>query len=125
LDSDNGATDYTTKQANKANLAIKVLNLGGEFHMLGKREIENYYHIEAIKRLFPGIVFPADFEISDYNDVQKDIKDKILAHQNINFKTKNNMMIFNEMTTSEWEEVGFSISATKKDIQVIISKMIE
>jgi putative ATP-dependent endonuclease of OLD family len=125
LDSDNGATDYATKQANKATLAAKVTGLGGEFHMLRKREIENYYHMEAIKRLFPTVTFPPDFGISDYNDVQKDIKDKILAHHNINFKTKNNMAIFTEMTTAEWAEVGFSISATEKDIQVIISKIIE
>lgn len=125
LDSDNGAIDYATKQANKANMAAKVLSLGGEFYILGKREIENYYHIEAIKRLFPQIVIPADFEILDYNDVQKEIKDKILAHQNINFKTKNNMAIFNEMTAIEWEEVGFLISATEKDIQLIIRKTLE
>ena len=125
MDSDNGATDYATKQANKATLAAKVSGLGGEFHMLRKREIENYYHMEAIKRLFPTVTFPPDFDILDYNDVQKDIKDKILAHHNINFKTKNNMAIFTEMTTAEWTEVGFPISETETDIQVIISKIIE
>ena len=42
LDSDKGATDYASKLANKQALIQKVNQLGGEFDILRKREIENY-----------------------------------------------------------------------------------
>ena len=54
LDSDKGATDYASKLANKQALIQKVNQLGGEFDILRKREIENYYSRDAIQRLMPN-----------------------------------------------------------------------
>ena len=127
LDSDKGAIDYASKLANKQNLKTKVLSLGGKFEMLHKREIENYYNISAIQRLLTGLfTLPADFEITDFNDMKDEIKTKILTPSGgMNFKAKNNFDIFNEMTRNEWIASAKQVTTEKTDIELIIDKINE
>ena len=125
LDSDKGATDYSKKLQNQNGLKLKIEAQGGTFEMLCKREIENYYHIDAIKRAFPNINIPDDFEILDHNDIEKEIKDKILSTQTTNLKKKGEMKIFNEMTQQEWINSGFMIDENKTDVITIIEKILD
>jgi len=122
LDSDRGAGDYESKLANKATLIEKVENLGGEVLMLHKREIENYYSREAIQRVL-GVDFqlPDEFQVEDYSDIKEEIKTHIVG---INFKAKNNLNIFNEMTREEWIASAVVTDGTT-DLEKIINKVIE
>lgn len=125
LDSDKGAVDFDAKLENKRELKQKIEDMGGSFQILRKREIENYYHRDAIVRKMPeGITVPDDFIIEDYSDIKEEIKSKILSQGRINFKAKNNMSVFNEMTSEEWREVGFTIESGGTDIEIIISEII-
>lgn len=128
LDSDRGADDYESKRLNNLALKTKVESVNGEFEMLRKREIENYYHLEAIKRLLPNIPSTINLDnliIEDYNDVQEEVKSKILNIENPpNFKKKNNMAVFQEMTKEEWIEAAFSVD-NSTDIQIIMNKILE
>lgn len=125
LDSDKGATDYETKLKNKENLKIDIEEMGGEFLVLRKREIENYYHRDAIQRVLGDqFTLTGDFTIEDYSDIKEEIKEKILAVKRINFKAKNNMDVFSEMTKTEWLEVGYSISEEQTDLQEIIGEIV-
>ncbi|OUS14633.1 hypothetical protein A9Q93_07640 [Nonlabens dokdonensis] len=122
LDSDKGAVDYENKLANKASLIEKVENLGGEVLILHKREIENYYSRDAIQRIL-GNTFqlPAEFQIEDYSDIKEEIKTHIVG---VNFKAKNNLNVFNEMTRDEWIQSAVSVDGTT-DIESIINTVIE
>ena len=123
-DSDKGATDYDSKMANKANLKTTVEDMGGEFELLRKREIENYYHRNAIQRLLGAdFTLSADFQINPYDDIKEVIKEKILANYTGNFKAKNNLDIFREMTETEWDESAVTVDGTN-DIRKIIEKII-
>ncbi|MEM7374689.1 MAG: AAA family ATPase [Bacteroidota bacterium] len=127
VDSDKGAVDFASKDANNAALKSKVQSVNGEFEILKKREIENYYHLEAIKRLLPNVPGTINLDsivIGDYNDVKDEIQSKILDIERINFKKKNNMKIFQEMTREEWIESAFTENGST-DIQRIISKILE
>ena len=62
--------------------------------------------------------------IGEYNDVKDEIQSKILDVERINFKKKNNMQIFQEMTRDEWIESAFTESDST-DIQIIIDKILE
>ncbi len=127
VDSDKGAVDYQSKQANHNALKTKVESISGEFEMLRKREIENYYHLEAIKRLLPNLPATIDLDsiiIGEYNDVKDEIQKKILDVERINFKKKNNMQLFQEMTREEWIESAFPENSST-DIQIIIDKILE
>jgi predicted ATP-dependent endonuclease of OLD family len=122
LDSDKGAVDYESKLANKASLIEKVESLGGEVLILQKREIENYYSRNAIQRVLGNeFQLPAEFQINDYSDIKEEIKTHISG---VNFKAKNNLNVFNEMTQQEWIESAVSTNGTT-DIELIISKVIE
>lgn len=124
LDSDKGALDYDSKLANKAVLIAKVEELGGEFDILRKREIENYYSRDAIQRLIGGAYnLPAEFIISDYSDIKEDIKTHILTPSGLNFKAKNNFAILDEMTKDEWIDAAFNIGETT-DLQIIMEKIL-
>jgi predicted ATP-dependent endonuclease of OLD family len=125
LDSDKGAIDYETKLANKAFLILKVQELGGEFDVLRKREIENYYSKEAIQRLLAErFTLPIEFQIQDYTDIKEEIKTHILQQTNINFKAKNNFDIFDEMTRDEWLSCAFHVDG-RTDLEIIIEKILE
>lgn len=123
LDSDKGASDFEEKMVRKKDLKEKVENMNGSFEMLRKREIENYYHKDAIQRVLgEQIELPADFLIDDYNDVHEEIKNKLLNVNQINFKVKNNLDVFNEMTRQEWISAGFNIGE-ETDLESIIEKI--
>lgn len=124
LDSDKGAIDFESKSANKEALKNKVEAMGGEFALLKKREIENYYHRNAIQRVI-GDQFQLtdDFVVGDYLDMQSEIKQKILSNVNINLKVKNNIEIFREMTREEWISVGVDENGVT-DIQEVVNKIV-
>lgn len=124
LDSDKGATDYASKQANQAILRGAVLADGGEFEMLRKREIENYYHIDAINRVLnrQGKT-STSLTMSDYGDIASEVKTHIVP-TGANFKKKANMDVFEEMTRDEWIAAAFSENGTT-DIELIIQKILE
>lgn len=125
LDSDKGAIDFAAKLENKRELKIKIEGMGGEFEILRKREIENYYHRDAITRLIgESITVPDDFIIEDYSDIKEEIKSKILSSNRTNFKAKNNMNIFNEMTREEWRSVGFPLEYGDTDLIRIVNNII-
>jgi predicted ATP-dependent endonuclease of OLD family len=108
LDSDRGAVDFATKEANKQQLKQKIVDMGGTLEILRKREIENYYHRAAIQRVLGDrFALPDEFQVEDYIDMQSEIKEKILIPAiTLNFKVKNNMDVFSEMTPEEWIEVA-------------------
>jgi predicted ATP-dependent endonuclease of OLD family len=122
LDSDKGAVDYESKLANKASLIEKVESLGGEVLILHKREIENYYSRDAIQRVL-GNAFqlPDEFQIEEYSDIKEEIKTHIVG---VNFKAKNNLDVFNEMTRDEWIQSAVSVNGST-DIESIINRVIE
>jgi len=125
LDSDRGAVDYEAKLANKVSLIAKVQELGGEFDLLRKREIENYYSRDAIERLLSAVYnLPVEFQIQDYTDIKEEIKTHILQPSSLNFKAKNNFDIFDEMTREEWLSSAFQVGDTT-DIEMIIEKILE
>lgn len=124
LDSDKGATDYNSKLANKQLLIGKVQQLGGDFDVLRKREIENYYSRDAIQRLITNAhPLPAAFQIEDYTDIKEDIKTHIIQQFNINFKAKNNTSIFEEMTRAEWLACAYPVNGST-DLEIIIGKVL-
>ncbi len=127
LDSDKGAIDYQTKINNKTELKNKVEELGGNFEILRKREIENYYHKSAIQRILDNhYTLSSSFEIEDFVDIKKSIEDEIPnnVRSTLKFKSKNNLAIFEEMTTEEWRESSVTIDQTT-DVESIISKIME
>lgn len=125
LDSDRGATDYESKLANKTLLIEKVEELGGEFEILRKREIENYYSKAAIQRILAdSFALPEAFEINDYADIKEEIKTHILEPSGLNFKAKNNFAIFDEMTRNEWLESAEQIDGST-DLEIIINKILQ
>ncbi len=127
LDSDKGATDYASKVANQQDLKLKVEALGGTFEMLRKREIENYYSRDAVQRVL-GVhhTLSAGFSIQDFSDFKTDIEGEIPPNirSKLKFKSKNNGLIVNEMTTEEWRACGFTEPNGKTDIQNIIEKIL-
>lgn len=127
LDTDKGATDYASKAANQQDLKLKVEALGGTFEMLCKREIENYYHKDAIQRVL-GVhhSLSAGFSIQNFSDVKVDIEAEIPINvrSRLKFKSKNNEAIFNEMTSDEWRVCGFTEPNGKTDIENIIEKIL-
>ncbi len=126
LDSDKGATDYESKLENKVQLKSDIEEMGGEFLVLRKREIENYYHRDAIQRVLGDeFTLTDDFIIDNYSDMKEEIKSKILAVKQMNFKAKNNMEVFGEMTESEWLEAGFTVSEGVTDLQEIIDVIVK
>ena len=126
IDKDLGAVDYAAKQANNIQLQQTVEAMGGVFEILRKREIENYYHIDAIRRIINGqIQIPVDLTINDYNDVQQEIKEKLLTpNLGFSFKSKNNQQIFTEMTREEWIASAVQENGST-DIELIIAKILE
>lgn len=129
VDSDAGAVDFASKQANNLALKQKVLQVGGEFKMLRKREIENYYHIDAIKRLlanhpnFANINF-SNISINNYNDIKNEIKTHIIQGANVQIKVKNNMDVFTEMTRNEWIQSAILETPTATDLEIIIDTIL-
>lgn len=122
LDSDRGAVDFATKEANKQQLKQKIVDMGGTLEILRKREIENYYHRAAIQRVLGDrFALPDEFQVEDYIDMQSEIKEKILIPAiTLNFKVKNNMDVFSEMTPEEWIEVA-AVVDDSTDLQMIIA----
>lgn len=128
LDTDKGAIDYASKIAHQQDLKSKVEALGGVFEMLCKREVENYYHRDAIQRVL-GIrhTLSAGFTIQDFSDIKVDLEAEIPNNVRsvLKFKSKNNEAIFNEMTPDEWKVCGFVQANGKTDIENIIEKILE
>ncbi len=123
-DSDKGAINYNSKLASKANIKLTVENMGGEFELLMKREIENYYHRDAIQRILgTSFTLPNDFQINPYEDIKEVIKEKILATYTGNFKAKNNLEIFREMTVAEWDASSVPVNGSN-DLRKIIQKIL-
>ncbi|MBW9275580.1 MAG: ATP-binding protein [Candidatus Thiodiazotropha sp. (ex. Lucinisca nassula)] len=124
LDSDKGAVDFESKERNKNELKGKVESMGGGFEILKKREIENYYHREAIQRVIGDqLQLPDDFVVGDYTDMHHEIKEKILKDTNINFKVKNNTDVFSEMSKEEWSAVGVAEGDTT-DLENIVRSIV-
>lgn len=126
LDSDKGAIDYATKQANSNTLKLRVEGVGGVFEMLRKREIENYYHLDAIKRILSSSVGTINLDainIGDYNDIKAEIKEKVHDLVSVNFKQKNNMDVFREMTRDEWLASALPENGST-DIEIIIETIL-
>lgn len=124
LDSDKGAVDFESKERNKNVLKGKIESMGGGFEILKKREIENYYHRDAIQRIIGGqFQLPDGFVVGDYTDMHHEIKEKILKDTNINFKVKNNTDVFREMTKEEWNAVGATDGDTT-DIENIVKSIV-
>ncbi len=125
IDSDKGAEDYESKLANKQALINRVQELGGDFEILRKREIENYYSRDAIQRLITSSnQLPTEFEILDYTDVKEAIKTNIIQRFTINFKAKNNLEVFEEMTRDEWLACASPVEDST-DLEVIMEKILE
>ena len=126
LDSDRGAVDYDAKLATKAELIRKIEDMGGEFELLRKREIENYYSKDAMQRILADkFLIPNNFIIEEYSDIKQDIKSQILEPSGgINFKAKNNLDVFNEMTKEEWITSGVQCEGST-DLEIIISKILQ
>jgi putative ATP-dependent endonuclease of the OLD family len=127
LDSDKGAVDYDQKLANKTELVSKVIELGGEFEMLRKREIENYYCKNAIQRLMgTHHTISEDFVIQDFEDAKVKLETEIPNNVKsiFKFKSKNNMQIFEEMTKEEWINCAYIVDDKKTDIEMIIEKIL-
>ncbi|MUV02309.1 AAA family ATPase [Flavobacterium rakeshii] len=124
LDSDKGAIDYEAKVKNKSKLKEEIEKSGGELLILHKREIENYYSKDAIQRLLGDKKLPPEFKIEDYNDVKEEIKNNVIEPLKVNFKTKNNIDVFNEMSRDEWINSSFKIGNTT-DVESIIQKILE
>lgn len=125
LDSDRGAVDYAAKLATKEELIAKVEELGGEFELLRKREIENYYSKAAMQRIIGDrFIIPEEFEITDYCDVKQKVKDEILEPSGgMNFKAKNNFDVFNEMTKDEWIGSASPVDGST-DVELIVEKIL-
>lgn len=124
LDSDKGAVDFESKAANKEALKNKIESMGGDFALLKKREIENYYHKDAIQRVIGDqFQLPDDFVVGDYLDMHSEIKQKIHSNITTNLKVKNNMEIFREMSKDEWVSVGVDENGIT-DIQDIVNKIV-
>lgn len=125
LDSDRGAVDYAAKLATKQELIEKVTVLGGEFEILRKREIENYYSKSAMQRVIgDAFVIPDAFAIEDYTDIKEIIKTQILEPSGgVNFKAKNNFAVFTEMSREEWIASGVVVGEST-DLEMIIEKIL-
>src|SRR5690606_18366159 len=125
LDSDRGAIDYAAKLATKQELISKVTELGGEFEILRKREIENYYSKSAMQRIIgDAFAIPEQFTIEDYSDIKEMIKNQILEPSGgLNFKAKNNFSVFREMSRGEWINAGV-ITDGSTDLEIIIAKIL-
>lgn len=125
LDSDRGAINFEEKQANKEEIINKVEELGGDTYILRKREIENYYSPVAIQRLLgEEHTLPDNFVIDDYVDVKELIKTQIIETFGVNFKAKNNLNVFNEMSREEWVNSAVNIEGGTTDIEKIVSEII-
>lgn len=127
LDTDQGAIDYASKIARKQDLKLKVEALGGTFEMLRKREIENYYHKDAIQRVLgTHHVLSIGFSVQEYTDVKVDLEAEIPNNVRsvLKFKSKNNEKIFIEMTAQEWKDCGCVESNGTTDIENIIIKIL-
>lgn len=123
VDSDIGATDYASKSANQNNLRNIVITDGGEFDLLRKREIENYYHINAINRILNRQGLPnTTLTISDYGDISLEVKTHITP-TGVNFKKKNNLKVFDEMSRQEWIESGYPENGST-DLEIIIERIL-
>ncbi len=125
VDSDRGAIDYEAKLANQSQLRTKVENMGGDFQLLRKREIENYYHVDAISRILgTQHTLPPEFIISDYVDMEQLVKTHIIDVSSVNFKKKNHIKVFENMTPDEWNQVGVQLPNGRTDLEEITSAIV-
>jgi len=74
IDSDK-EDEYATVDKNKIKLKEICIDSGGKFHMLHKRAIENYLHINALKQAFPHEQLE---EFDDFTDMKNKYTAKIL-----------------------------------------------
>lgn len=111
-DSDKKSPEDVTPQK-KVDLAEKVKRDGGNFIILRKREIENYVHPEAYKRLSFG-----EIEIGDFTDVKK----SYFSGPNGSSKF---IKVVDEMTLDEFlERDTYSVDGeTKHELTDIIMKL--
>jgi hypothetical protein len=60
--------------------------------------------------------------ITDYNDVSQEVKKHIIP-TGANFKKKNNIEVFNEMTKDEWIQSAVQENGST-DLEIIINKIL-
>jgi predicted ATP-dependent endonuclease of OLD family len=108
LDSDKQNSKAKEEEQNKI---IEKFKEGNKCfaYLLKKRCIENYYHPRTIERIYEIESGTLDF-FGEGDDVKKIINDFKISYKEKNgkqlqFPTKNNMNIFNNMTEDEWNEV--------------------
>lgn len=106
VDKDSGAVDYATKLEKQNRLKTLVESKGGQLVVLRKREIENYYSPSVVCEMLSEKGFEIDnIEISDYEDVQRKIK-QLFAGRQVQFKIKNNLEVFERMSLDQWKAVS-------------------
>jgi len=76
----------------------------GNGYLLNKSCIENYYHPRAFERVYS--LSENTFDFFNENENASETIKKIIKDENLkNIKVKNNLLVFEEMTKEEWEEV--------------------
>ena len=104
VDSDKGAIDFERKAAAKEVLRQETESMGGKFMMIGKREIENYYHPAAIDRVLARYnKGPVNLTIDPFIDFKTLFRQEVVP-LGTGMKAKNNLDIFAEMSKEEWLE---------------------
>ncbi len=130
IDSDKKELKSDMPEVNKE-IISKVSEKGGTTFILRKRELENYVHPAALKRVFP--LFNWDITkglFDDFNKVKYIIKDEI-DKTNRNKKgpyTKILGKIFSEMTTDEFnaaQEVILPNGERQLDFDTLVAKIME
>ena len=87
--------------------------------VLQKRNIESYYHPEAIQRKYSLEARAIEFALFPHNkDVERYIKEKNNDWK-VNIKVKGNMDIFTEITEDEWKTVS------NNELEGIIDKIVD
>lgn len=106
VDKDSGAVDYQEKQYKQGKLRKLVQNKGGNLIVLRKREIENYYAPHVVMKMLEkeGIILN-ELHFEEYDDVPKVIE-KLVEGRKVQFKRKNNISIFENMTADDWDQVS-------------------
>jgi len=94
------------QQENNASLKVKFeTKAKARAFILNKKNIENYYHPEAVKRLYEldevyeGL-FPDNFCVPTF------LKQLKSSNPTKNIQKKNNIALYNEMTSEEWVAVS-------------------
>jgi len=103
IDSDKG---MPSKVVENETLKDKIdAKENGEGYILNKRNIENYYYPDAIRRKY-GIEFEHDEHFAEDENVASFMKQLNSSNPGKNIKKKNDISIYEEMTKQEWKAVS-------------------